>query len=411
MRRFLTTCCVVGLVAAGVPAATASAGTLVGRTEGIEGYMCQGLQATLVLGEGSDVGTAEPGDDVIVDLGGDDQIAGGGGDDTICAGPGDDLVYGDDLQNPNISGNDTLDGGPGQDVIAGMGGNDRLIGGSGGCPGWECFDGALFAGAAGGVTANLETGQASGEGTDTLEGFESLGGSLFADTLVGDENLNLFVGFDGDDDIDGAGGCDFVSNVNASEIDLSSGTADGDGSDTLIRIEGAFGSEFDDTLIGDDNPNIFDGSFGDDTIRGGGGNDYFFGSSENDTIDGGAGNLDAIDYLALGRKIVADLAAGTVKKGNQADRVSGVEAVGAGNRDDVLRGSNGADLLFGEGGNDLIVARGGNDGMDGGRGKNRLDGGSGTDSWWRADDKKRCERHRRPKPPPLEAVANRARHR
>jgi Ca2+-binding RTX toxin-like protein len=413
MRRILTTCFVVALVGAGVPAVTAAGGAR-GLRAAQQGLMCQGQQVTLVGTPGDDVGFGTPGADVIAALGGNDTVEGLGGNDVMCGDEGDDILHGDAFDDPSATGVDSVDGGPGQDVVGGGPGNDELIGGSGGCPGWECIDGVNYGTATTGVTVNLGSRTATGEGTDRLTGIESLGGSNHADTLTGDDGFNLLIGFNGNDTLNGGNGFDFVANFNAATIDLSQGTASGDGSDTLTNIEGAFGSPLApnaDTLIGDDNPNIFDGSLGNDTMRGGGGNDYFIGGSGNDTIDGGPGNLDAIDYLSLGRKIVADLAGGTVRKGSETDQVTGVEAVGGGNKDDALRGTNGVDLFFGEGGNDLIVARGGNDEMDGGRGRDRLDGGSGKDAWWRAETKKRCERHRRPKPPPLEAVANRARHR
>ena len=61
----------------------------------------------------------------------------------------------------------------GNDVLLGKGGNDVLIGGPG-------LDVASYAGAGTAITANLGTGIATGQGTDTLEGMERVTGGLRA---------------------------------------------------------------------------------------------------------------------------------------------------------------------------------------------------------------------------------------
>jgi Ca2+-binding RTX toxin-like protein len=76
---------------------------------------CDGLKATIVGTDKSQViqGTARG--DVIVAKGGSDRIFSGGGDDVICAG----------------TGNDLIDAGDGKDRVFGGNGNDELKGGSG----------------------------------------------------------------------------------------------------------------------------------------------------------------------------------------------------------------------------------------------------------------------------------------
>jgi len=59
-----------------------------------------------------------------------------------------------------------------------------------------------------GVYANLATGVAVGQGTDTLSGIENPSGSNFADTLVGDDGPNLLMGGPGRDILDGGRGSD-----------------------------------------------------------------------------------------------------------------------------------------------------------------------------------------------------------
>lgn len=61
------------------------------------------------------------------------------------------------------------------------------------------------------------------------------------------------------------------------------------GNDVLVNIQGAQGSKFNDTLIGDDSVNLLSGSKGDDILYGGAGDDYIFGDDHNDMLYGGAG--------------------------------------------------------------------------------------------------------------------------
>lgn len=101
---------------------------------------CDGLPATCIGTEGSDllIGSEEP--DVILGLGGNDVIHGDAGDDVICAGPGNDSVLG-------AKGSDTIFGEEGDDFLFGAVGADVLDGGPGdydvlwGGPGYDNLDG------------------------------------------------------------------------------------------------------------------------------------------------------------------------------------------------------------------------------------------------------------------------------
>ena len=119
--------------------------------------------------------------------GGNDVIHGGGGLDEIKGGRGDDLIFGED-------GDDYLDGGAGDDHIDGGAGFDRVD----------------YGAAISGVVVNLVTGQATGGyGSDTLVGVESVNGSNFSDTLIGDDGANILSGgVSGADRIFGGGGDD-----------------------------------------------------------------------------------------------------------------------------------------------------------------------------------------------------------
>jgi Ca2+-binding RTX toxin-like protein len=219
-----------------------------------------------------------------------DRIDGGGGNDKLNGGKGrDDFVVGN-------SGNDTVNGGPGGlDFVLGLDGDDALIGGGG------KFDTASFAEASAGVTVDLAAGTATGEGTDTLTGIGDIFGSPGNDALRGDasETGNGFYPLGGDDSVDGGGGpLDILFHPLAGgplTIDLTAGTATGEGNDTIADIEDAYGSPGDDVLTGSEGANSLYGFEGSDQIFGVAGNDYLDGDAGDplpgtDTIDGGDGD-------------------------------------------------------------------------------------------------------------------------
>jgi Ca2+-binding RTX toxin-like protein len=249
---------------------------------------CFGKLATIVGTARADVlkGTARA--DVIVGLGGGDTIKGLGGNDRICGGPGKDKLIGGaggDVLSGD-AGNDALSGGGAGDALLGGGGNDTFNGGAG-------FDLASFFFASAGVQVNLSTGTATGEGTDKLTGIEDLEGSRYDDALTGNDGENFILPGAGNDAVDGGGGVtdrvDFSFSPGAVIVDLTAGTAIGEGNDTLTGIEEIFGSYHDDTITGDAGPNSLFGGPGNDTISGLEGDDKLDGGDGTDTLDGGVG--------------------------------------------------------------------------------------------------------------------------
>jgi Ca2+-binding RTX toxin-like protein len=254
---------------------------------------CFGKKATIVGTDKADLLKGTNKVDVIVGLGGNDTIKGLGGKDRICGGPGNDKLYGGpsfDLLWGDV-GNDQLVGQGGYDDLWGNAGNDTLNGLGKGA-GWAWYTDAPNA-----VNADLSTGQATGDGTDKLIGIVGLVGSDFNDTLIGDENANFFEGHEGDDTIDGGGNTDLVAYFTATgpvTIDLTAGTATGQGTDTLTGVEDVYGGPFDDTIAGDANPNYIHGGAGNDTISALDGDDNVYGGDGHDTIDAGNGT-DKVD--------------------------------------------------------------------------------------------------------------------
>ena len=91
------------------------------------------------------------------------------------------------------------------------------------------------------VTIDLAAGIATGEGNDTLIGFEDVIGSPFADRITGNRKPNRLFGSAGDDSLIGGEGDDYLDGDSGQDsLDGGDGmdTADGgDGTDTCSNAE------------------------------------------------------------------------------------------------------------------------------------------------------------------------------
>jgi len=263
--------------------------------------MCFGKRATLVGTPGDDVLIGRPGPDVIVGLDGNDQIIGFGGRDRICGGPGTDNIEGREKS-------DLLAGDDGTDFLSGDEGEDQLFGG---------LDGD---GLTGGLGDDLVAGEAGAD----------LAGYAFAPAAV--------------------------------TVSIAAQTASGgDGNDTLMSIENAQGSSFDDHLIGDAGPNSLDAGFGGIDLMEGGDGDDILGITHPDAAGrmfGQGGN---------------DILSGSAIRSDEMDGGDGADYFVGDGGNDLLTGGGGPDTLFAGEGDDVL------DGLDGVSGNDQLDGEGGVD--------------------------------
>ena len=410
------------------------------------------------------------GNDTLTGNGGNDYLEGGDGDDTLDGGHGDDYLVGgkgadtyiggdgpdqwdaisfreetgtfgvvvnlangtatdtyDNVKIESVTGIEDVDGSKNDDVIVGNSA-DNFFRGFGGA---DSYDGGLGSDQ---VAYDTETGGngvyvnlTEGTGTDTYGNAESftsiegLRGSQWSDTFIGDAANNTFRGMAGDDYFNGGDGFDTIrydrdvnqGGLQGVTVDLALGTAtDGFGDrDTFVNIENARGSQFDDTLVGDNGGNDLRGLAGDDLLIGGGGGDWLDGGDGDDRIDGGFGDDyligglgadrfffapgtgndtiedfvvadgDKIDLQAYGYASLADLeetpgASITFDEGGSGDTVIqfnnngdsltivGVDLTGRSEAfiflgdpigPNLVQGTDGDDVLYGTSGNDLIL--------------------------------------------------------
>ncbi|QTD57489.1 cadherin domain-containing protein [Parasphingorhabdus cellanae] len=199
--------------------------------------------------------------------------------------------------------------------------------------------------------------------------------------------------------IDGNAGSDLVdysASLTAVTFDLRAGSGSGGDAegDTLVAIEGAIGSAFDDNitgsdggddLLGGDGADLIAGGAGDDMIKGQNGADTLLGGSGNDTIYANAnvdGSLedvidggDGIDHLLL----VDSNNGATIDLSTNGSPVSIEHVVGSNFNDNII-GNGYSNILNGGLGDDVISGGLGNDQLNGGADNDVLRGGRGNDS-------------------------------
>ena len=212
----------------------------------------------------------------------------------------------------------------------------------------------------------------------------TLNGGAGDDVLASGNGNDNFQGGPGNDQVD------YEASASGVTVDLTAATGTGMGNDTLADVQGANGSEFDDTITGNTLDNLINGNDGDDALTGGAGADTVNGDEGDDSIDEGAAasgadtlsggtggevDGDSLNYGARTTNTIIKPGAGAVSgedankdgdatdTGDEKDNIAAdVENIATGSGDDTFVGS-GNDEFFDPGGGTA----------------NSVDGGTGTD--------------------------------
>ncbi|MDQ4142498.1 MAG: hypothetical protein M3198_01960 [Actinomycetota bacterium] len=294
------------------------------------GVSCDGRPATIVGTQGRDTLVGTAGSDVIAGLDGADHIKGLNGRDALCGDDGNDRLGGG-------GGRDRILGGAGDDLTRGRSGPDSIEGGAG-------DDQAL-----GGVGRDTMAGDA---GNDDLNGGQ-------------DQNTLTYAGA-----------------PNGVDVDLTEGSATGEGQDTIQYFERLIGSPHDDVLGGH-----FDST-------------WFVSTAGNDEYNGLSHAWDQVSYATADQAITADAELGTAT-GHGSDTLSGIDGLVGSDFDDTLRlgelregvqghlqgGAGDDDLAGGDqtdgieagAGDDVVNTLGGDDFVYPGAGNDDISTGGGHD--------------------------------
>ncbi|HYI39418.1 MAG TPA: calcium-binding protein [Allosphingosinicella sp.] len=350
------------------------------------------------------------GDDTLTGDGNSNVLAGDSGNDALAGGAGNDVLYGDgriivDTHGTGYSGPITtyvdveadFPGGgflDGNDVLEGGDGDDSLWGGGG-------SDTASYAGSGGGQFVSLVSGFASGAaGEDDLHDIENVLGSAHDDQMLGNSGANVLTGGNGHDYVRAGGGSDILSGGDGDDYlvggfgddridggagwdraafyhDTATGVTvnlniqgvaqnTGQGMDTLVGIEHASGTPFDDVLTGNAGDNWLWGEEGNDTFHAGAGNDLVEVGTGTHVADGGIGN-DTLSFYANGTGVTANVTASLLLQGAAQSTgagsmtLTGFENLSGSYQNDILTGDGADNVLAGDVGNDILNGGNGND--------------------------------------------------
>ncbi|MEV4783610.1 DUF4214 domain-containing protein [Burkholderia sp. LMU1-1-1.1] len=346
-------------------------------------------------------------------------MVGGNGGNKLDGAGGDDLLRGG-------TGNDSLSGGLGEDQFQGFFGKDTIDGGDG-------VDTLVLYGAMDEYTVSRPQGTdvvftdrnghsatvRNVENVSTFSGDFTMAQVLFN---VASPGADVLGGTDGDDTIDGVAGADTMSGGAGNDtyiiVDKASQIVEQQfmGIDTArvaLTTAGAVytladnveagiitstaalnltGNALHNALTGNAAANTLTGGAGNDTLAGGAGNDKLIGGADDDTyVVTEAGDVvtelagegdDIVDTTLATYTLAANVETlnytGKVAFSGTGNALDNAITGGAGN--DKLDGGAGNDTLTGGAGHDSLLGGAGNDQFDAGTGKDTIDGGLGIDT-------------------------------
>ncbi len=300
------------------------------------------------------------------------------------------------MQSAEGGRNNLIDDGQGEDWInmSAIAGRALLV--MGGASGRIEVDGTFWSDIA--ATSAIENAY-MGDGNDRVIGNglnNEIHGARGSDRLEGRGGDDVLNGGAGADTLDGGSGldlADYSTSDRRVKVDLNDASANaGDAAqDTFISIEGVIGTDFRDTMSGDNQSNVFIGGNGNDFMYGRGGDDILDGGDGADRLNGGGGT-DIASYASSENGITADLNDSSNNRGDaNGDIYVNIEGLSGTDRNDDLSGDSGDNILIGLGGQDELVGRNGDDVLNGGEGRDLLVGGGGRDFLSGGDDSDRDE--------------------
>ncbi len=249
--------------------------------------------------DGNDVIQGLQGNDFINGSAGDDELSGDNGNDQLLGGAGDDQLLG-------LQGDDTLQGGSGDDTLNGGAGRDTIIVSD--FSGNDTFDGGtsidilrVEAADDRNLTLSLDLGTVDDgqDGDQFFENFEQIVTGGGNDLILGDAQITLLDGSEGNDTIFGGAGKDTLLGGNGQDELNGEGGEDtlvgGTGRDTLVGGTGR------DTLIGGQGNDVLVGEAGSDSFRFG--SNLLDGQEDTDTIQ----EFQVQDFLDFSAYLGADV--------------------------------------------------------------------------------------------------------
>ncbi|MFN3235324.1 MAG: hypothetical protein ACE365_07965, partial [Gammaproteobacteria bacterium] len=327
------------------------------------------------------VGTS--GNDIIKTMDGKDFVRAGDGDDIIDGGKDNDILYGEDGDDIFIfsknSGTDKLFGGEGHDVID-LSNLNAAVNINVGNSTFSLFGTVYVLNSVEGVIGTAYDDRiiaVSGDRKDVIyggDGDDFIDGREGHDVLsggAGDDIIRLGTGINIGDGGDGFDIVDYSQSTVALVVDLSDTdyqfTTDYN-ADKLVNIEGVIGTNYNDTIQGNEQDNLFIASNGNDTYS-------------------DVGGSDTIDYSSFS-SITADLNNNSVDKngGSYSDVISGIENIIGTSGNDAIYGNSDANYFKSAGGLDSIEAAGGDDIIDARDSLGSFIGGGGNDLFYLSSD-------------------------
>ncbi len=289
---------------------------------------------------------------------------------------------GDDEMTGNL-GNDLINAGAGFDFISADAGNDTINGGAD----WDTLDFSEAYwdySAYRGVVVNTTTGIVTDAwgGQDQISGIESFRDTHYSDSFTGSAADEQFTLNRGNDTVIGGDGFDAIrfdlaerwGATRGVSVNLATGVVRDNwrGTDSVSGIEGVYGSDFNDTIVGS------------------AGDDYLMGGAGVDNINGGAG-FDTLAFWAADRApnttgIVINMnTLGAVVQNDgfgNVENALGIERFEGTFYSDSMTGNGTANQFFGYSGEDTLLGNAGNDLLRGGWDNDLLNGGTHNDVLW-----------------------------